>query len=482
MILKKSRNLKKILIPLVYGLSSISIVQAASLQLLDDSQLSDITGQALMSLSYMSPTDSTNKMGSQGVGFYKLGMEAELELNANINKLQLGCGGKNGAGACDIDIDNLSLSGISNTREGRAGSSAVMTNPFLEFAIKNPETASTREIVGLRLSAEKLVGLLTLGQENSANPNGIKSLSGFMKVQSGIGSTEAERSKIKGYASTAKQFLDLGKYPISGNLVAIGLANASFKTNGGGFNIPEMNNLPFETSQLVVSGSRQTSIGLSASVDIPSIFLGDGSGYPNEGRVTSNGNGTTTGVYTAGSPVNAVITGCQNTVFFVPACLAAWNGRQFNSIKMAGTVSGAKATVNFQESLGFIHSLQINSAASLSLQTINMLWPDTEAANVAQPGWWLAVADPVNIGRVEPTQRLSIEPLLGQFAQKAGNYLQANPAQTSDLLAILTGSNLDANIGNINLSNVSPLQMNLKDLQLSGQDFAPNCYGNLKAC
>ncbi len=35
-----------------------------------------------------------------------------MELNANIKKLQLGCGGANGLGACDIDIDHISLSGL----------------------------------------------------------------------------------------------------------------------------------------------------------------------------------------------------------------------------------------------------------------------------------------------------------------------------------------------------------------------------------
>ena len=452
------------------------------LHALTDHELSGVTGQSLMSLTFISPTDKENKMAGQGIGFYKLGMEAELELNANIKKLQLGCGGMNGANGCDIDIDNLSLSGIADTNTGRASSSAKLTNPFIEFAIKNPEKASTREVVGMRLSAEKLVGLLTLGTENSSSPNGINSLSGYMKVQSGIGNTVAEQSKVKGYASTAQQFMDLSKYPISGNLVAIGLANASFKTNGGGFNIPEMNNLPFETSQLVVSGNRQTSVGLTASVSIPNIYLGSGSNYPSNGRSTVDANGTTTGVYTAGSPVNAAITGCQNTVFLIPACVAAWTGRQFNSIRMEGTVTGAKATVNFQESLGYIHRLQIDSAASLSLQTINMLWPGAEAGNEAKPGWWLAMQDPVSIGRVEPTQRLSIEPLLGQFAQRAGAYLQANPATTSDLLAILTGTNLDAKLGTINLSTAPALQMNLSNLQLNGQSFAPNCYGTLKFC
>ncbi len=55
-----------------------------------------------------------------------------------LKKLQLGCGGVNGAGACDIDIDYLSLSGgtVDSTSTERASSSAIITNPFLEFAVK----------------------------------------------------------------------------------------------------------------------------------------------------------------------------------------------------------------------------------------------------------------------------------------------------------------------------------------------------------
>ena len=95
--------------------SFASTLHSESLIQLNDAELSDVSGQALMSLSYIAPNDSINNMQGQDVGFYKLGLEAELDLNANIKKLQLGCGGVNGAGGCDIDIDNLSLSGIADT-------------------------------------------------------------------------------------------------------------------------------------------------------------------------------------------------------------------------------------------------------------------------------------------------------------------------------------------------------------------------------
>ncbi|MCU4437703.1 hypothetical protein KTH93_19815, partial [Acinetobacter bereziniae] len=105
---------------LVFSGLTMASSDAATLQPLSDQQLSETTGQALMSLTYTAPTDANNLEskrdgGVKNIGFYKLGLEADLELNANIKKLQLGCGGVNGAGNCDIDIDNLSLSGLGNS-------------------------------------------------------------------------------------------------------------------------------------------------------------------------------------------------------------------------------------------------------------------------------------------------------------------------------------------------------------------------------
>ena len=89
------------------------------LKVLTDSEMSAETGQALFNLSYIAP-GGTNP--SADVGFYKLGMEAQLDINANIKKFQLGCGGFKGPG-CDVDLDNVSFTGIvptSNKEIGRA--------------------------------------------------------------------------------------------------------------------------------------------------------------------------------------------------------------------------------------------------------------------------------------------------------------------------------------------------------------------------
>ena len=164
--MKRLMNKKKylaVLVPLLATATATATVYAEGLKALDDDQMSAQTGQALLNLSYIAPTDaanieSTRSGGDNNTGFYKLGIEAEMELNANIKNLQLGCGGVNGPGACDIDIKNLSLSGLNDGTvttgesagsptfsDGRPATSAKLTNPFIEFAIKNPDSAAGRE-------------------------------------------------------------------------------------------------------------------------------------------------------------------------------------------------------------------------------------------------------------------------------------------------------------------------------------------------
>lgn len=429
MVLKRSGNGIRFLLPLMCGLSSISIAQAASLQAMDDQALSDVTGQALMSLSYIAPTDSANKMSGQGVGFYKLGMEAELELNANIKKLQLGCGGVNGAGGCDIDIDNLSLSGLADTRDGRVGSSAKLTNPFLEFAIKNPDSASTREVVGLRLSAERALGLLTLGSENSDNPDGINSLSGALKIKATTGTART--------AGRDMTFNDTGM-KINGEIKLLGsLLKPDFDTNDYNLQLQSTGaNLSINSTTLY--GTRMESAKLTGSANIGNLNFG--------------GN------------INASVK--IPLVSLIPI-----------NINANGYISGLRANLDITEDLGFIHKLPLNNPFSLSLQTHQVHWPGAEYA--ANQGWWLAIEDQIDIGQVNPSNPIEVtNDILKQTVPSLSRYLTANAPNCPLASCIIAG----LNIGEVNLSSANPLYFPIKDLKLATQNFAPNCYGNLKFC
>lgn len=534
---------------LLLGCYSAASANVNTLKSMSDEQLSETTGQALMSLSYIAPTDTKNlettrSGGATNIGFYKLGLEAELELNANIKKLQLGCGGTNGAGGCDVDIDNLGLSGLKvdangkpmdMTSEERVGSSAKLTNPFIEFAIKNPGSASTREVVGLRLSAEKAMGLLTAGTENSTTPNGINTISGFMRIQSD------SSGYVYGKANTGARFLNAienaqyvvdGKNvtynnQITGSIKAPLSIEIDIKTVAGGLNIPAMSNIPFIRDAVSVNGNRISSLPLQATLSVPQIYAGwrnddqsENSTYPTAGRVETwnpvespiDWNfSVPKAVYTQGGAMGATnnpsngglqaeITACRDSILVgcaAASILGVGVGKVLKNVFIQGTIQGISADVTINQGLGYIHSLPINSPVYLSLLSQALRWPGTYSGalsastsqtvtDVAQKGWWLSLQDPVNLGSVDPTQPIDIAPLFPQIAAQVSSQLGTKPYPTiavDGLLAAIGGSgDIRVTVPNaIDLSG-SPLKLTLNDLQLNGQNFKANCYGTLKFC
>lgn len=403
----------------------------STLKSLSDSELSEVQGQALMNLTYTDPSKANAAMASQNIGFYKLGMEADVELNANIKKLQLGCGGVNGAGGCDIDIDNLSLSGISDTREGRVSSSAKLTNPFVEFAIKNPNSASTREMMGFRLSAEKVLGMLTLGEENSDKPNGINSLSGYMKIKDATGTaTTAARNGVN--------YNNLGETVYGKAKSTTGLISADFTSNDYSLNLAEGSGT-LKINGQTISGRRMSNVNLTGVAKIDNIAL--------SGNISAS----------------AKLWG------LLPIPLSG---------NVSGNVSNLNVDVKVSENLGFIHKLPLNNPFSLSLQKQDIFW--NGAATTAQRGWWLAIEDPVDIGNVTPSQKVEVtDSVIKQVIPLISTYLQNNPIECGFLATSCLAGNF--RLGEVPLQNAK-VNMELANLQLKNQTFAPNCYGSLKFC
>lgn len=442
------------------------------LQSMTDKELSSVTGQALMSLSYIAPTDANNLEssrlgGNTNTGFYRLGMEAKLELNANIKKLQLGCGGVNGPGGCDIDFDNVSLSGLkldSNgnplpmTRAERASSSAELTNPYIEFAIRNPNSAATREVVGIRLGSELANGLLTIG-ENNGTINGINSLSGYMNIASTTGTTQTAAGNLTQTIT--------GRVNVGG---CIGGCPVGFTTDNKPLSIPSMP-VTFNTKSSDVVGVRQTFATVGASAKVPSILLTE-----NSGSRTAN------------------MPGCF-WVLIVPLC-----NYKINDLRINGSIDNLYVDVNLQQSLGLIHSIPIKSPLSLSLQKQRILWPNAPRSPVtnqyvtAEAGWWLAANDPIKLGALAtaPGFTADISSAYPQVATIVSNYLYANPLYVpfGDAVGSVFTSKLVANVNSVDLDKYtnpalggSPVRVNLKDLPLGAvQDVTSNCYGGLKFC
>ncbi|HBG82398.1 MAG TPA: hypothetical protein DDX00_01160 [Acinetobacter radioresistens] len=170
------------------GILFVSILSSSTLYAmteLDDNALSQVEGQALLNLTYNQGINS-GSMQQSNMGFYRLGLAAELSLNANIKKLQLGCGGSKGAER-DIDIDNIALTGINPVDGSYVNSDFVLNNPFIEFAIDNPNSAATRQVAGFRLGALSALGMMSIGGNSDLSKlnddKGINSLSGDIGVR-----------------------------------------------------------------------------------------------------------------------------------------------------------------------------------------------------------------------------------------------------------------------------------------------------------
>ena len=406
---------------------------------LNDEELSGVDGQALLSMEVQkgyNQVDNSNKTYDQSnISFYKLGLEAEMEINANIKKLQLGCGGVNGAAGCDIDIDNIALSGLpagSNyTSDDRAGSSALITNPFLQFAIKNPDKASTREVLGFRLSAEKIQGLMTLGTENSSSPNGINSFSGYMKTKSASGVANTA-SRIMDYAATGQ----LIEGTVRGKIGSLTLPlDLHYTSKDYAFTLNE-STAPFTIPATIVSGTRMKDVVLK------------GTGTVN--RIDFNG------------PLKAELLG----------------GLLNLDKQITGNLTGLKTDITVNQNLGLIHALYLNNPASLSLQAQNILWPG--AAVAANQGWWLAMEDEVDLGSISPTDKVQITDAVLKQTIAGINYdLTNNIRSCGGLISgCIAGGSLDV----AEIKNPALIDFPLTNLNLAGQNFKSNCFGGHKFC
>ncbi len=421
----------KSLVAAMVGMSS----QVFALTSLEDQELSKINGQALLSMEVQTGINQVDNLGAtydqRNISFYKLGLEAEMEINANIKKLQLGCGGTNGATGCDIDIDHISLSGNPVNGGDRAATSALISNPFVQFAIKNPTEASKREVLGFRLSAEKISGLLTMGTENSSTPNGINSFSGYMKTKASSGvAITAER--VMDFDATGKEI----EGAVKGTLLGISLpTELHYKSDDYAFQLQSAA-APFTIPSTIVSGTRMTDV----------VLKGEGT----VGRIDFRG----------------------------PLVAQLLDGALELNKDITGYLTGLRTDITVNQNLGLIHALYLNNPASLSLQSQKILWPG--AAVAANQGWWMAMEDEIDLGSISPADRVQItDAVLQQTVAGINHDLTTNVRDCGSLVfGCVLGSGLDVK----EIKNPTLIDFPLSNLKLEGQNFASNCFGGHKFC
>lgn len=206
---------------------------ARAMTAMDEAEMSEVNGQAgsLFVADRITPNELENPNAYSGYTFYRMGLDAKLEMNLNISKLQLGCGGVNdllvSTTPCDLDIDYLSFMGINaaGDRPATTGpdSKFQMIRPYIELAIKNDGNPALREVVGIKIGAQRVNGALSFGREyttattnlekgGTCNPSatvgtgvlnchsGANSLSGFLSLEMSAGFNA--RANIAGFITT----------------------------------------------------------------------------------------------------------------------------------------------------------------------------------------------------------------------------------------------------------------------------------------
>ncbi|ENU98142.1 hypothetical protein [Acinetobacter variabilis] len=457
--------------------------QTMAMTALDDEALSAVDAQALLNM-------EKNYDSGQKINFFKLSVEALMELNANIKTLQLGCGGSNGAGACDIDISNISLSGlhtgkitdINNPDYGsptfssdRAGTSAEITNPFIEFAIKG-DSAATREVIGFRLGAEKIIGLLTLGTDNTLNPgDGIQSFSGYMKMAQTNGESITKTSKF-GMAQDEK---------ISGNLKALG-QERTFTSKPGeeghtGITVPSMR-VNFSMPETIVTGNRMKSAtvtGIRSSIaSIPLAAAETGKTLPN--TVQGTPDFSKDKLYVE-FPALISLGGIINV-----------GDHSFFKMKAGSSLDNLNLDITFVQALSMIHNIPLEGTGGyLSLQNQAVKWLGSDVEDIAQPGWWMSFEQPIQLGYLKTQGEVDISNVLPQVATAISDFLlhpdnliDVNVLEAIGSLAkVPVEKKLNIDVGRYtNYTNGTPAALTLTNQILQNQKVTSNCFGGHKFC
>lgn len=443
-----------------------------AMTVLNDQELSHVDGQALLNLQNSYDSD-------QGINFSKLSVQALMELNANIKSLQLGCGGDKGAG-CDIDISNIALSGLNPSLDslgnpvfgpdGRAATSAEITNPFVEFAIKG-NSAATRQVVGFRLGAENIVGLLTLGTDNIENPtDGIKSFSGYMKMAATQGEALTEEAK---FGNTLDQSIQ-GRIRVD---LLLGKPERVFTSRPGsqghsGITVPSMR-VNFNMPETIVSGQRISNAvvsGIRSKIDtIP---------------LASGGNMTNV----IGSP------NWNNDQLYVDfdGLIGSIGDHAFFKMLPGSSLDNLNLDITFEQALNMIHNIPLNGTGGyLSLQSQAVKWQGSDAADIAQPGWWMSFKDPIQLGYLQTQDKVDISYVLPQvataisdFLLKPENIINVNTLEAiGSLLSQPVEKKLNINVGGFtDYNSGTPATLTLQDKILQNQKVTPNCFGDYKFC
>lgn len=154
-------------------LSIIAVGANAELSPISDQQMSEVTGQAFVSVDRQYHPDASNT-----TAYTRVNLGMDIDIQTNVDVLEMGRYDRDGekAGSSDVYIEDFALGYINNQayydanpkapRQRKADGSAYAEGEIVPFSIDNPyfEFAydqATEEIVGFRLGFGESMGMLS---------------------------------------------------------------------------------------------------------------------------------------------------------------------------------------------------------------------------------------------------------------------------------------------------------------------------------
>lgn len=200
------------------ALLAAGIARAQGMAPMDDVEMAAVNARGALFVADKILGDTGDSSTFNDFTYYRMGLDVELAMNMNIDSMKLGCGGTNDqlftAGAngatCDLDLHYVQFMGRDGNLPGTAVTSDfVLNRPYVELAIKNDGTRSSREVVGIKIGFKSADGMMSLGrtyadgQTNVENGavcgggafgappasrdldchSGVDSLSGYMRIE-----------------------------------------------------------------------------------------------------------------------------------------------------------------------------------------------------------------------------------------------------------------------------------------------------------